>query len=176
MEVTMGGAHGSHDVKSFSLEVPITLNEGANNISLLSVLVGLLVMLPNSAFLERRFAGLISAEIQCSEVSYDLTNSTCWGYQIAFDSPEGNGPVALNLGSMGKGEAWVNGQSIGRYWILFHDSNNHPSQALYHVPRSFLKDTGNVLVVFEEEGGNPLDISLNTVSSTDMQIIFLFCC
>ncbi|KAK7251093.1 hypothetical protein RIF29_33998 [Crotalaria pallida] len=78
MEVTMGGAHGSHDVKSFSLEVLITLNEGAKNISLLSVLVGLL---DSGAFLKRRFAGLISAEIQCSEVSYDLTNSTCWGYQ-----------------------------------------------------------------------------------------------
>ncbi|CAL0330050.1 unnamed protein product [Lupinus luteus] len=194
----IGGAHGSHDVKSFTLEVPITLNEGTNNISILSVMVGL----PDSgAFLERRFAGLTSVEIQCSEESYDLTNST-WGYQVGllgeqlqiyeeqnnspvewsqigntinqrltwyksvFDSPEGDDPVALNLGSMGKGETWVNGQSIGRYWILFHDSNGQPSQALYHVPRSFLKDTGNVLVVFEEGGGDPLHISINTVSTT----------
>lgn len=39
----------------------------------------------------------------------------------------------------------------------------------YHVPRSFLKDSGNVLVLFEEEGGNPLDISLNTVSTTNSE-------
>lgn len=32
---------------------------------------------------------------------------------------------------MGKGEAWVNGQSIGRYWISFHTSKGTPSQALY---------------------------------------------
>jgi len=36
----------------------------------------------------------------------------------------------------------------------------------YHVPGSFLKDTENVLVLFEEEGGNPLHISLNTVTTT----------
>ncbi|TKY60459.1 Beta-galactosidase 6 [Spatholobus suberectus] len=37
----LGGAHGSHDVKSFTLQVPVTLNEGTNNISILSVMVGL---------------------------------------------------------------------------------------------------------------------------------------
>ncbi|KAG5050111.1 hypothetical protein JHK85_011214 [Glycine max] len=103
-----------------------------------------------------RFAGLISVELQCSEQeSLNLTNST-WGYQTTFDTPEGDDPVVLDLSSMGKGEAWVNEQSIGRYWILFHDSKGNPSQSLYHVPRSFLKDTGNVLVLVEEGGGNPL--------------------
>ncbi|KAG5067173.1 hypothetical protein JHK86_010904 [Glycine max] len=87
--------------------------------------------------------------------SLNLTNST-WGYQTTFDTPEGDDPVVLDLSSMGKGEAWVNEQSIGRYWILFHDSKGNPSQSLYHVPRSFLKDTGNVLVLVEEGGGNPL--------------------
>jgi len=35
----------------------------------------------SGAFLERRFAGLRTVEIQCSEGSFDLTNST-WGYQV----------------------------------------------------------------------------------------------
>lgn len=30
----------------------------------------------------------------------------------------------------------------------------------YHIPRSWLKPTGNVLVVFEEFGGDPTKISL----------------
>lgn len=34
----------------------------------------------------------------------------------------------------------------------------------YHIPREFLKPFGNLLVVFEEEGGDPLAISLNTIS------------
>ena len=42
----------------------------------------------------------------------------------------GNDPVALNLSSMGKGEAWVNGQSIGRYWSSYHDDKGNPSQIM----------------------------------------------
>ena len=38
--------------------------------------------------------------------------------QTHFDSPAGTDPVALNLGSMGKGQAWVNGHHIGRYWTV----------------------------------------------------------
>lgn len=38
--------------------------------------------------------------------------------QTYFDTPAGTDPVALDLGSMGKGQAWVNGHHIGRYWTL----------------------------------------------------------
>lgn len=40
--------------------------------------------------------------------------------QATFLAPEGKGPVSVDLSSMGKGEAWVNGQSIGRYWPAYH--------------------------------------------------------
>lgn len=48
--------------------------------------------------------------------------------QTVFDAPNGDVPVALDLGSMGKGEAWINGESIGRYWVSFHASDGSPSQ------------------------------------------------
>lgn len=89
-------------------------------------------------------------------------------YKTTFDAPPGTDPVALNLGSMGKGEAWINGESIGRYWVSFKNPKGQPSQSLYHVPRSFLKQSGNLLVLFEEMGGNPLDITINTVSITQV--------
>nr|GMD61404.1 beta-galactosidase 8 [Ipomoea batatas] len=38
---------------------------------------------------------------------------------------------------------------------------NHP-RPCYHVPRSWLKPSGNVLVLFEEEGGDPRQISFAT--------------
>nr|XP_011468258.1 PREDICTED: beta-galactosidase 6 isoform X2 [Fragaria vesca subsp. vesca] len=193
-----GNAHGSHDTKQFIMENPIVLNNGSNNISLLSVMVGL----PDSgAFLESKFAGLRRVEIHCNETDqfYNFT-SYAWGYQVGllgqklqiyreenlddfewsniegsfnkpltwyktyFDAPMGNDPVTFNLSSMAKGEAWINGQSIGRYWVSFLTSKGKPSQTMYHVPRSFLKDSENLLVLFEEVGGNPLHITLNTVS------------
>ena len=36
--------------------------------------------------------------------------------QAEFDAPAGEGPLELDLSTMGKGQAWVNGQSIG--WCL----------------------------------------------------------
>lgn len=42
---------------------------------------------------------------------------------------------------------------------LFFPSRNH-------IPRSFLKPSGNLLVLLEEEKGNPLGISIGTMSTT----------
>ena len=33
-----------------------------------------------------------------------------------FDALAGKGSLGLDLSTMGKGQAWVNGQSIGQYW------------------------------------------------------------
>ena len=53
-------------------------------------------------------------------------------WQTVFDAPISNGddPIALNMSSMGKGEVWVNEQSIGRYWVSFNTSKGNPSQTL----------------------------------------------
>ncbi|XP_057546722.1 beta-galactosidase 9 isoform X1 [Amaranthus tricolor] len=104
-------------------------------------------------------------------------------YKTYFNAPDGLDPVALDLRSMGKGLAWVNGHHIGRYWTLLspqdgckqscdyrgtYDSSKcttncgNPTQVRYHVPRSWLQESDNLLVVFEETGGNPFEISLTT--------------
>ncbi|GLJ33374.1 hypothetical protein SUGI_0671390 [Cryptomeria japonica] len=111
--------------------------------------------------------------------------SMIW-YKTEFEAPDGNNPVALDLVSMGKGHAWVNGHSIGRYWPAFLSPENgcnttcdyrgsydqykcvkncgQPSQKLYHVPRSWIQPTGNVLVLLEEIGGDPTKITFLTRS------------
>ncbi|XP_027363193.1 beta-galactosidase-like isoform X2 [Abrus precatorius] len=101
-------------------------------------------------------------------------------YKATFSAPAGNDPLALDMNSMGKGEVWINGRSIGRHWpgYIAHDNCNgcnyagfytdkkcrtncgQPSQRWYHVPRSWLNPSGNLLVVFEEWGGDPHGISL----------------
>lgn len=105
-------------------------------------------------------------------------------FQTTFLAPGGNGPVSLNLSSMGKGQAWVNGQSIGRYWPAYlspstgctdHCDYRGPydsfkclkkcgqsAQTLYHVPRTWLHAGENLLVLHEELGGDPSRISLLT--------------
>ncbi|KAF7805571.1 beta-galactosidase 8 [Senna tora] len=105
-------------------------------------------------------------------------------YKTNFAAPSGSDPVAIDFTGMGKGEAWVNGQSIGRFWPTNfapkdgctnacnyrgpYNSNKclkncgQPSQSLYHVPRSWLKPSGNTLVLFEENGGDPTQITFAT--------------
>ncbi|CAL5205867.1 unnamed protein product [Lathyrus oleraceus] len=100
-------------------------------------------------------------------------------HKAYFNAPNGNEPLALDMSSMGKGQVWINGQSIGRYWMVYAKGNcnscnyagtyrqakcqlgcGQPTQRWYHVPRSWLKPTKNLMVVFEELGGNPWRISL----------------
>ncbi|KAL7206777.1 hypothetical protein ACSBR2_019481 [Camellia fascicularis] len=100
-------------------------------------------------------------------------------YKAYFSTPDGDEPLALDMGSMGKGQVWINGESIGRYWTIYANGNcsqcsysgtfrptkcqlgcGQPTQRWYHVPRSWLKPTQNQLVVFEELSGDVSKISL----------------
>ncbi|KAJ6365190.1 hypothetical protein OIU76_030041 [Salix suchowensis] len=100
-------------------------------------------------------------------------------YKAYFNSPKGDDPLALDMSSMGKGQVWINGHSIGRYWTLYAEGNctgcsysatfrparcqlgcGEPTQKWYHVPRSWLKSTRNLLVLFEEIGGDASKIAL----------------
>ncbi|KAK8552415.1 hypothetical protein V6N12_041010 [Hibiscus sabdariffa] len=165
--VLIGWAHGSHERPNFRLEKTIPLNNGSNNISLLSVTVGLR---DSGAYLESRAAGLRRVKIHDIQKSTDLTYYR-WGYQVGligeklqiymdqstskvewtnlssspnpltwyktrFDAPADNLSLGLNLGSMGKGEVWVNGQSIGRYWASFRTPQGAPYQTWYVVNSS----------------------------------------
>ncbi|KAL0669161.1 hypothetical protein Bca4012_031865 [Brassica carinata] len=98
----------------------------------------------------------------------------------SFNAPVGNEPLALDMNTMGKGQVWVNGHNIGRQWPAYTAHGNcgrcnyagiynekkclsncgQSSQRWYHVPRSWLKPSGNLLVVFEEWGGDPSGISV----------------
>ncbi|KAK2380321.1 beta-galactosidase [Trifolium repens] len=118
-----------------------------------------------------------------SQSTLPINQPLTW-YKTNFVAPSGNKPVAIDFTGMRKGEAWVNGQSIGRYWPTYVASNSgctescnykgtyspskclkncgKPSQTLYHVPRSWLKPDSNTLVLFEESGGDPTKISFAT--------------
>ncbi|KAJ6740626.1 BETA-GALACTOSIDASE 10 [Salix purpurea] len=119
------------------------------------------------------------------DLAVDAIPSTFTWYKTFFDAPAGDDPVALDLGSMGKGQAWVNGHHIGRYWTIvspkdgcgscdYRGASNsgkcrtncgNPTQTWYHVPRAWLEASNNLLVVFEETGGNPFEISVKLRSA-----------
>ncbi|KAL9436863.1 hypothetical protein AB3S75_022834 [Citrus x aurantiifolia] len=101
-------------------------------------------------------------------------------YKAVVNEPVGDEPIGLDMLHMGKGQAWLNGEPIGRYWDKRSSIDDHcvqecdyrgtfnqqkcltgcgePTQRWYHVPRSWFKPSGNVLVIFEEKGGDPTRI------------------
>ncbi|XP_010274045.1 PREDICTED: beta-galactosidase 9 isoform X2 [Nelumbo nucifera] len=120
------------------------------------------------------------------ELPPESSSSMFTWYKTYFDVPDGVDPVALDLGTMGKGQAWVNGHNIGRHWSLvapkegcqntcdYRGTYNErkcatncgkPTQNWYHVPRSWLRASNNLLVIFEETGGNPLEIVVKSHST-----------
>ncbi|XP_058729818.1 beta-galactosidase 8-like isoform X2 [Vicia villosa] len=64
--------------------------------------------------------GLSSGSVgQWNSQSTLPTNQPLTWYKTKFVAPSGRNPVAIDFTGMGKGEAWVNGQSIGRYWPTY---------------------------------------------------------
>lgn len=70
---------------------------------------------------------------------------TCW--ECRFERPKVPGPLFLYTEGLGKGQVWLNGRALGRYWSI------GPQYSLY-VPDSWLQDS-NRLVVFDEQGHSP---------------------
>ncbi|XP_019150893.1 PREDICTED: beta-galactosidase-like [Ipomoea nil] len=122
-----------------------------------------------------------SSSVEWEDGPLLASNQPLTWYKATFDAPEGNDPLALDMSSMGKGEIWVNGEGVGRHWPGYTAQGScssecnyagtynqkkcqlncgQPSQRWYHVPRSWLKPSGNFLVVFEEWGGDPDRISM----------------
>lgn len=62
-------------------------------------------------------------------------------YRAKFKKP-GDGDFYLYMGSWGRGEVWINGHSLGRFW------NRGPRQSLY-VPGCWLNDGDNELLVVD---------------------------
>jgi hypothetical protein len=113
-------------------------------------------------------------------------------YKTTFAAPAGDEAVVVDLLGLNKGAAWVNGNSLGRYWPSYtaaemggcHGACDYrgkfkaegdgircltgcgePSQRFYHVPRSFLRaGEPNTLVLFEEAGGDPARAAFHTVA------------
>jgi len=107
------------------------------------------------------------------------TSSLVWyRTQISVDlQADPAGRFGLDLVSMSKGVAWVNGHSLGRYWLKIASTDvgagdcspcdyrgsygygkcstrcNEPSQRYWHVPRAFLQQGVNQITLLEE---NPL--------------------
>ncbi|KAG2407523.1 Beta-galactosidase protein [Vigna angularis] len=173
-----GTVYGGLEFPKLTYSDRVKLRVGNNKLSLLSIAVGLPIGLKGEALNLNTVSG--SSSVEWVEGSLLAKKQPLTWYKTTFSTPAGNDPLALDMISMGKGQVWINGKSIGRHWPGYiarggcgecsyagtytekkcQTNCGEPSQRWYHFPRSWLNPSGNYLVVFEEWGGDPSGISL----------------
>ncbi|KAF8397786.1 hypothetical protein HHK36_016709 [Tetracentron sinense] len=180
-------------ISSFVFEKEAKMKPGRNQITLLSVTVGLKNYGAKFDLVQAGIVGLVELVGHRRDDEYIISNK--WVYKVGLNGEEKQ-LTALNQGMILLCLTWkgwvknmlgVNGESIGRFWPSFladedgcadtcnfrraYDNNKcvtncgQPSQIWYHVPRSFLQINGtNTLVLFEEMGINPSLVNFQTVT------------
>lgn len=80
-------------------------------------------------------------------------------YLATFPRPEGDLPVFLHIGKMHKGQLFLNGRNLGRFWQIGGFAGGNGVQSSYYLPRPWMQ-AENTLAVFEEYGLPPQEVSL----------------
>ena len=73
---------------------------------------------------------------------------------------KGQYALLADLTGMGRGHCYINGNDIGRYWLVLHREGRYPTQWLYHIPPDWVyTDKMNRITCGEELGGHPSHVT-----------------
>lgn len=76
-------------------------------------------------------------------------------WRAMFHADEGDEPVWFEAAGLTKGQIYLNGKHVGRYFVATPDGKAVPPQVRYLLPRPWIDTTGpNELMIFDEHGGN----------------------
>jgi hypothetical protein len=83
------------------------------------------------------------------------TGRPAW-WKCSFVGLDSSGPAILEIAGLTKGQFYVNGKHVGRYFVATADGKAVPPQTRYVIPAPWLHaGKSNDLVIFDEHGGNP---------------------
>ncbi|EEF39470.1 beta-galactosidase, putative [Ricinus communis] len=166
-----GTASGNGTHSPFKFKKPVSLVAGKNDIALLSMTVGL----QNAgSFYEWVGAGLTSVKMKgFNNGTIDLSTFN-WTYKIGLQGEKlgmynGIAVETVNWVATSKPPkdqplTWYKRQIHARQmlnWMWRINSEMILVWTRYHVPRSWFKPSGNILVIFEEKGGDPTKITFS---------------
>ncbi len=89
----------------------------------------------------------------------DLPKSTpsqpAW-FRATFNVKQNDVPLWLEPVGMSKGQVFLNGHNVGRYWVATRTGKKVPPQEAYYLPEPWLNvDSENELLIFDEHGKLP---------------------
>jgi beta-galactosidase len=77
-------------------------------------------------------------------------------FRGSFTVSDKSVPLWFEPRGMSKGQLFLNGRNVGRYFVATHTKKAVPPQKLYYLPEPWLKTDGpNELLVFDEHGQSP---------------------
>ena len=91
-------------------------------------------------------------------------------YFTTFAKPESDLPLFLDIGKLHKGQLFLNGRNLGRFWQVGGHAQGNGVQSRYYVPRPWLR-ASNTLAIFEEYGLPPQGVALTWGASGNQAII-----
>ncbi len=82
-------------------------------------------------------------------------------WKASFSIDRADQPLYVDPAGMTKGQLYINGRHLGRYFVATSDGKAIAGQDRYYVPASWLKlGEPNEIVLFDEHGGNPAKVRL----------------
>jgi len=182
MYIKMKGSVGEHKltILSESLGVSNSMNSNQDPTwasQRLKGICGWIKLCDNDIFNQKwsHYPGLVGevkqvfTEAGAAQVEWkkDLENAAplAW-YRSSFKTPVGlnrNLQLLLRPEGMNRGQAYVNGHNIGRYWMI-KDTNGEYTQGYYHIPRDWLNPVGeeNTLFLGETLGADEPNVTICT--------------
>lgn len=83
----------------------------------------------------------------------------CW-WRAFFNAPTERVALSLDLSGMNKGVVFLNGRNLGRYFSQTGAGKKVPPQLPMPLPRPYIKEKANELLIFDEHAGNPARIKI----------------
>ena len=78
-----------------------------------------------------------------------------------FDAPSENLAIALDTTGLTKGQAYINGNALGRFFASTPDGKAIEPTLELAVPSCWInKDAPNELLIFDEHGASPAKVKL----------------
>ena len=96
-----------------------------------------------------------SPPTEFGEIPKQAAPGPCW-YQANFAVRHTDQPLWLEPAGMTKGQIYLNGHNVGRYFIATADGKTVEPQKRYYLPEPWLRtDEPNELLLFDEHGKRP---------------------
>ncbi|MBX3383221.1 MAG: beta-galactosidase [Phycisphaeraceae bacterium] len=94
-----------------------------------------------------------ASSYEASPKNAKIGDNPCW-WRCTFECDKPHGLYFEPIG-MSKGQIYINGKHLCRYWVATADGKPVPPQTRYFVPQSWIMPGQNEIVLFDEHGGNP---------------------